>query len=176
LEKYSNDSFVFASASVDTGNAYHLALKLLNFDEMKDKNDLHNQLVEKSATIENSQLLDEDVLWGNIQIVKGLIGDGKVFKEKEFILKEKICNLIENSDLQDEIMIQGVVDLFIVKNDEIVLVDYKFSNSNSPVYLVQKYKEQIKLYKIALENYFKKPVKQAYLLSLKNANLIPVET
>ena len=176
LEKYSNDSFVFASASVDTGNAYHLALKLLNFDEMKDKNDLHNQLVEKSATIENSQLLDEDVLWGNIQIVKGLIGDGKVFKEKEFILKEKICNLIENSNLQDEIMIQGVVDLFIVKNDEIVLVDYKFSNSNSPVYLVQKYKEQIKLYKIALENYFKKPVKQAYLLSLKNANLIPVET
>ena len=175
LEKYSNDSFVFSTASTNIGNAYHALLELIDFNKLENAQGLHEQIINWGERIENIQYVNEQLLWKNIQIIKQLATDGKIFKEKEFILKEKLCNLVKNTNSEDEIMVQGVVDMFVIKDDEIVLVDYKYSNSNNKAYLVERYKNQLKFYKIALENYFKKPVKHAYLLSLKVADLIEVD-
>ena len=90
-------------------------------------------------------------------------------------MKDKICNLIDGTSLDEEILVQGVIDLFVVKDKEIVLIDYKYSNSNSEEYLIKKYKNQIKLYKKALENALNLKVGQTFLLSLRNNKLINVE-
>ena len=88
-------------------------------------------------------------------------------------MKDKISNLLENVSLDDEILVQGVIDLFVVKNNEIILIDYKYSNSNSEKYLIEKYKNQIKLYKKALENAQNLKVGASFLLSVRltDANL-----
>jgi ATP-dependent helicase/nuclease subunit A len=65
--------------------------------------------------------------------------------------------------------------LFVVKGDEIVLIDYKYSNSTSDDYLVDKYKNQLKLYKNSLKNAFSKQINDVYLLSLKHSKLIKVD-
>lgn len=175
LEKYSNESFSFGAAGVDVGNAYHLALKVIDWENIDGVDQIGAQIEKNSQILgDYREYIDEKKLFENIKKLKPFCENGHIYKEKGFILKEKLCNLID-SKLQDEVMVQGVVDLFIVKNSAITLIDYKYSNSKNSQYLVNTYKNQLKLYKIAIENAFGMPVKEAYLLSLKDAKLIEVE-
>ena len=176
LLKYSNDNFVFSNNMVEIGNAYHLALKLIDFAKVSDEQTLHQELQKWNDVLqEGASLIDEKVLLRNILLLKQVVGDGVVFKEKDFITKDSICNLIEGEVEKDEIFVQGIIDLFVVKGDEIVLIDYKYSNSTSDDYLVDKYKNQLKLYKNSLKNAFSKQINDVYLLSLKHSKLIKVD-
>lgn len=173
LEKYDGENFVFSqNDAVEVGNAYHAALKCLDFQEICDLPSLERQMQNHSDLFDATKI-DKNLLLKNILLLKNLVLDGKVYKEKEFVMKEKICNLVQ-SEVEDEILVQGVVDLFVEKKDEIILVDFKFSSSNNDKYLIEKYKGQLSLYKIALQHAFKKPVKKVFLLSLKNCKLLPV--
>lgn len=176
LEKFSNENFQFGGANIEIGNAYHLALKVLNFEKISNLDDLNEEILKNKAIFsELLEKLDLNVLLRNILILKKLCANGKVLKEKDFILKEKINKLVEGIDIDDEILVQGIIDLFIIKEDKIILIDYKYSNSTNENYLINKYKNQLKLYKIALENGYKISVGEIYLLSLKNNNLINVD-
>ena len=75
------------------------------------------------------------------------------------------------SDIEDKILIQGVADLIIEKENSIVLVDYKFSSLPAKV-LKEKYSEQLNLYKIAIEEAFKKPVEHMYIYSINTGELV----
>ncbi len=169
LHTYSNDNFSFGGETVEVGNAYHLALKLLEFEKISDLQTLKNE-AEKLKDLVDLSLIDLDILLKNILKLKEITEKGNIFKEKEFILKEKVSNLLQ-SELEEKILVQGVIDLFIIKNNKIILIDYKYSNNNAEK-LIKNYENQIKYYKIALENAFNLPVEECYLLSLKNANLI----
>lgn len=176
ISSFSNDNFSFGDNFVQTGNAYHLALKILDFSKIESKQDLKFEIKNKEDALkEFESLINQDILFENIMILKNLTKDGRIFKEKEFVLKDKICNLLEEQNFEDEILVQGIVDLFVLKDEEIILVDYKYTNIKNNVILQNKYKNQLKLYKIALENAFKIPVRQIYLLSLKDCNLIEVD-
>lgn len=175
-EQYSNDNFSFGGSTVEEGNAYHLALKVLNFDEIENEADLEIQL-EKNAQVlgEGVKFLDKEILLKNILLLKGFSCGGKVFKEKQFIMKEKLCNLLDGTDFDDQILVQGVIDFYLIKNNKIILIDYKFSQSKNDQYLINKYKNQLKLYKLALENGLGISVEKTYLLSLKHAKLIEID-
>ena len=176
IEKFSNDDFSFGGASVVVGNAYHLALKTIDFQKVTNLTDLQNQFDENKALLQDiEKYINKDLLLKDILILKDVVSGGTTFKEKEFLLKDKICNLISTSNVQDEILVQGVVDLFVVKDDKITLVDYKYSNSDNENYLIEKYSAQLKLYKLALENAFNKKVEKVFLMSLKNCKLIELK-
>ena len=176
LGKYSNENFTFSNSSVEIGNAYHLALKTLDFERIETVQDLNCEM-EKNVDIfkDIENYIDQTLLLKNIQLLKQFTSNASVYKEKEFIMKDKICNLIDGTSLDEEILVQGVIDLFVVKDKKIVLIDYKYSNSNSEEYLIKKYKNQIKLYKKSLENALNLKVEQTFLLSLRNNKLIKVE-
>ncbi len=171
LHIFSNENFSFGGKSVETGNAYHLALKYLDFQKVTNAETLKFE-AEKLKDVVNFELVDLDTLLKNINILRKITENGVIFKEKEFILKEKVSNLVE-TEIDEKILVQGVVDLFIIKNKKIILIDYKYSNYNSEK-LIKNYENQIKYYKIALENAFNMPVEKCYLLSLKNVNLIEI--
>ncbi len=176
LEKYSNENFSFVGAGVEIGNAYHLAMENLDFEKIDSVDDIKRQIEQMSALFDGTEkLLNYGVLLENIKLVKSVVSGATLYKEKRFIMKEKLCNLLEGVEYDDKILLQGAVDLFAVKKDEVVLIDYKYSNSTDKNYLINKYKNQIKFYKMAIENAFNLPVKNAYLLSLKHAELIKVE-
>lgn len=172
FESYKNDSFSFSGKTIEIGNAYHLALKSLDFDRIKDMKSLTEQL-EKNSFVD-LKLIDKKLLLEDILKLKGIFGaNRKVFKEKEFVMREKISKLIDE-DIDDEILLQGIIDLFVDCGEYLILVDYKYSSMTKES-LINRYKNQLKFYKLALENAFSKPVKETYLLSLKDANLIKVE-
>ena len=157
---------------VEIGNAYHLALKVIDFDKINPLEDVKKEL-ENELFDEVRNLVDINLLYKNILTLKSF--NKKVFKEQEFIMKDTISNLI-NKDSRDKIMVQGIVDFFAVDDDgKIILIDYKYSGERNSQVLINRYKLQLKLYKNAIESGLDKEVKEIYLLNLRYNNLIKLE-
>ena len=70
---------------------------------------------------------------------------------------------------KEKVLIQGIIDLYYInQNNEIVLVDYKtdYVEKGKEEELINKYKEQLKIYKQAIEKALNKKVKKIYLYSV----------
>ena len=100
-------------------------------------------------------------------LVEGAIN---IKKEAEFMMYVPYCDVVVG-DIEDKILIQGVVDLIIEKENSVVLVDYKFSSLPAKI-LKEKYAEQLNLYKLAIEDAFKKPVEKMLIYSINTGELV----
>ena len=67
--------------------------------------------------------------------------------EREFLLCAPACEVLE-TDADDELLVQGVIDLMAVRGNECVIVDYKYS-SHGEEQLVRTYAPQLKIYAAA---------------------------
>ena len=63
-------------------------------------------------------------------------------------------------------MVQGVIDLYIIKNSEITLIDYKTDRVSDMEELARRYKVQLDLYKQSIEEGLDLKVKNSYIYSL----------
>lgn len=154
------------------GNAYHEALRLIDFDRIKNKTDLENykEYLQNQIGCEYFEMLDIDILYKNIMLVKKTIGKNIAIKERQFIMETSLKEAgIADSDKQ--VIIQGIVDLFAL-GEKNILIDYKFTSIKEENKLIEKYKKQIDLYALAIEKAFDIKLDEKYLLSLKNAQLI----
>ena len=80
-------------------------------------------------------------------------------------------NVLEYKDIKDEtILIQGVIDLFFIEDDQIILIDYK--TDKNTYNLKEKYYMQIELYSLALEELIGKKVKEKYIYSTTDSKFI----
>ena len=69
-------------------------------------------------------------------------------------------------NLKDEkIVIQGIADCVFSENGEAVLVDYKTDRVSTPKKLIELYRNQLKVYKQAIEKSLEIPVKEVLLYS-----------
>lgn len=140
------------------GTNYHLALEKLDLTKPYAKNtdfELVDYQYIKNAH-EKLIRLTEDAI--NIE------------KEAEFMMYVPY-NEVVKSDITDKVLIQGVVDLIIEKENSVIIVDYKFSKLPAKI-LKEKYIEQLNLYKKAVEHAYKKPVEHMYIYSILTNELI----
>lgn len=99
----------------------------------------------------------------------------KIYREQKFLIKlEDLYNCEKiDADLGEFLknyidtdgMLQGVADCVIENDASITIVDYKTDRVNSEETLRQQYIEQIKLYSVAFEKIYKKPVDSTILYS-----------
>ena len=96
-----------------------------------------------------------------------LINSKLVEREKPFYINIP-AKEIYDKELDENILVQGMIDLFYINaQDEVVLVDYKtdfVENANEKI-LVNKYKTQLDLYKMALEKSLNKKVDKVFIYS-----------
>ncbi len=138
-------------SGAETGTAYHKFLEICDLS-VKDKNDIEKELAQLSAEGRMSEkeikLLDagnlEKIL--SMNIFGGLFGE--IYKEKMFLCNISAHELDESVGCDDEILMQGKIDLLVLdrKNGKAKIVDYKYSN-RSDAAIVETYLPQIKLYK-----------------------------
>ena len=96
---------------------------------------------------------------------KAILSDA-LWVEQPFVLQEEPGNLFKDiSSTLDPIIVQGIIDVFFIEDDEIVLLDYKTDNVKEPEDLIKRYRAQIDLYAKALEMSFGKKVKERILYS-----------
>ena len=78
------------------------------------------------------------------------------------------ANEIYDVNIEEKILVQGVVDLYYIdENDNIILVDYKTDYvKKDEKELIEKYQKQLSIYKQAIEEALQKEVYKTYIYSI----------
>ena len=92
---------------------------------------------------------------------------GRLFREQPFVLGLEASRLGEQFPDSEQVLIQGIIDVFFEEGDRFVVVDYKTDHVEQDGELVSRYKVQLDYYARALERLTGKPVKEAVIYSLR---------
>ena len=158
----------------EKGTLMHLCIQKLNEKQEYNEDNLR-KLIEKlvikdiitplqAQNINVKKILDytKSKLWEELKNAK------EIYKEQPFYINisvDEIYDLKEPS--KDDILVQGIIDLYYIdKNNKLVLVDFKTDFVNDEKELIEKYKEQLNLYKRALENSLQRKVDKMGIYSL----------
>ena len=148
------------------GTIIHLILSKItnqkNIDEVKE---LINKL---KITEEEKKQVNMEILQNYLksELYKELNEAKEVKRETPFYLNINSGKIYENTD--EKILVQGIIDLYYIdKDDNLCLVDYKtdYVKDNNEQELIEKYKEQLELYKQALEKALQRKVVHTYIYS-----------
>lgn len=155
----------------DRGTLYHEILEKINFNNVNSEADV-KQFIECNFAQEEIACLGilYSNIYNNIQKLKELIENNKILKEQKFVMKIKHSE-IAGGDIDDNILVQGIIDLVIIKQNEIILVDYKLTTKQTQS-IIEKYKKQVDLYALALSKQFKNVPIKKYILNLNKEELI----
>ena len=140
----------------------HRILSQEEFDNINNNDDL-----EKISKFINSELI-------------------KIVSESEFCQTEiafttakKAKELYDDSESDIDVILQGVVDLFIkISDDEAIIVDYKtdhVTSRNGEEILRDRHREQLRIYKEAVAEYYKLNNIKTYVYSYVLSRLIEIE-
>ncbi len=107
-------------------------------------------------------------------LITRAIQSEKVFKEYRFAIKVKATRVSDEVDktCDDEIILQGAVDLAFVENGELVIVDYKTDRVKDTCELYSIYHNQLEIYKEAMEQCTDYKVKECMIYSIHNGDFI----
>lgn len=97
-----------------------------------------------------------------------LIAGGKCFREIPFLTTLPYDELF-GEGFDDEIMLQGVVDLLVIKKDSATVVDFKVTGRSDLI--KERYQKQLNSYKLAVEKCLKIPA-QAVVVSVLDGKII----
>ena len=99
----------------------------------------------------------------------------EIYKEYEFVVKDNLEG-IEGLEKQEETLIQGVIDLYIVTEDNRhIIIDYKTDRVESKEELIDRYKYQLLIYKRAIEKIKSVELENMYIYSFYLDELIKLE-
>ena len=159
-------------SSAEKGTLMHLILQKLDVKIDYDKDKIQaliqglkekgriNEAQENAVDIDKILKFTESKIWKEMQNAK------EVQREKPFYLNVPVKEIYEEN-IDENILVQGIIDLYyITKDDKLVLVDYKTDKVNSEDELIEKYNEQLKLYKEALEKALGRKTDFVYIYSL----------
>ena len=175
--KFLKDSKDNKITNAQKGTVMHLCVQKMNEKEEYDLPKIQELIKEletkelissaEADCIDANRLLEytKSNLWQELKEAK------EINKEKAFYINVKASKLYNNisKEMDEDILVQGIIDLYYIdKNDNIVLVDYKtdYVEKGKEELLVEKYKEQLNLYKEALEKSLNRKVKNMGIYSL----------
>lgn len=168
--KFMMDASVLAPE--ERGTRIHNLFRHVDFKAVKNYDDLTSQIekLAKKGIVQTEGLTETDykkmMLFFDTDLGETILKADKIKRETPFVYKKQIDG--------EEVLIQGIIDLYIEENDCIILVDFKTDRINKQ--MVQKrsaqYQTQIDLYSEALEGITGKTVTYRYLyfLELGTAN------
>ena len=163
------------------GTAMHRLMECYDFTKMPDHSDEFAENIKKQLTgLVQMGKVSEDmqklIRIPSVELflksklaprMKAAAMRDDLFREKPFVMG--------NHEMEEEmVLIQGIIDVFWVEEDGIVLLDYKTDRVDSATRLRDMYKEQLDLYAEALERIFRLPVKEKYLYSFRLNQAIEV--
>ena len=174
-----------APDAAEIGTATHLVMQFADFE----------RICEYGVRAELERLLAEGFIDSRTRLIcraedierftksgfyKRIASSKKLRREFRFNLYLDASHFTEDKDLGDAmsgegILVQGVIDGFFIEGEDIVLFDYKtdslteyeISNTDAAEKkLIDRHRQQLYYYKLALERIFSKKVSEVYIYSL----------
>ncbi len=162
----------FFSASIDEGVLYHTFLEHTSFDE---KN-IDNEVI---ALLSLGKISKDDVKSLNKETLKkilshpifDLVKEYDRYPEQQFVCHypPKVLGL----EGETNVLVQGIIDLLLVKNGKAIIIDYKYSGADKET-LKNRYFKQLELYAYAVEKVLKLKVERAVLFNIKSQETVEI--
>ncbi len=154
------------------GTVMHFALQHLDFNHVRDKVEIDAQIrsmvsrellrEEEADAVDRSKILK----FFRSPLGQRVLKADRVYREVPFNLLYRAESIYKDwVDSGEELLLQGVIDLYFQEGDDLVLVDYK-TDRVTPANrggLIDKYSVQIRLYQNALERILGQKVKTSCL-------------
>ncbi|MBC6296805.1 helicase-exonuclease AddAB subunit AddA [Listeria sp. FSL L7-1517] len=178
-------------SATEIGTAMHTLMQAVSLEVKPSEEDVKRLL---QSMREKDILTEAQVKAINIEQIIGFfeseLGE-KVLKEKDYVKREvpfsyllPVVKLYKEANIDEHVLIQGVVDSMIEQEDSIILIDYKTDKitgryANWEVaekVMKERYQIQIKLYAEAIQAISGKQVSQAYLYFFDGQHMCQINT
>lgn len=156
------------------GTAYHRVLELLDFTTAVSLKDVQNQIQEMvtsgKISEENARMVRPGEIWKFVQTKTGkrmtrAQEKRQCHREQQFVMGVPAREM-HMGDSDELVLIQGIIDVWLEEEGEMVLIDYKTDHVSDGEILVKRYKVQLDYYQRALEQMTGKRVKERIIYSL----------
>lgn len=186
---------LFVNQGALRGTAMHRVMECYHFgEETSAEEQIEAQvaaglLTEELRALVKIPLIEKFLQSGVGERMKRAELSGLLYREKPFVMGFTAKELAEFGFLEEKnvenasdnlTLIQGIIDVFWVEEDGIVVLDYKTDRVENAGQLKERYEAQLGLYGEALERIFnqrkdrKLPVKERLLYSFRLGEIIPV--
>ena len=147
------------------GDSYHHALAF--YDYSKDISQLSDFLSPEEYSLLNQEKLKKFLDSPLGQLFAKAYKENTLYREQHFMQEVEYEKLFpeDGGDNVEKVILQGIIDAFIMEEDGIILVDYKTDRVKDGEELRNRYQKQIDLYSEALEQILGKKVKRRVLYS-----------
>ena len=144
---------------LEIGKEYELSDIKELVNNLKDR-EIITQLEAENININAIMKFTKSDIWEELKNAK------EVHREEPFYMTIP-AKEIYKKDVEEKILVQGIIDLYYIDiNDNLVLLDYKTDYlENGEEELIQKYDNQLQLYKKALEDALNRKVDKVYIYS-----------
>lgn len=162
--------------SAQVGTAMHRFMEYADFRKHYDDTEIEKQILvmknEDLLTELEGTALNREALCAffDSELAQRMRKSERIEKERPFAMTMTPKELFlqgEYGDIQENVLINGIIDCFFYEGEDIVLLDYK--NDRVPIggeeVLKEKYQTQIQIYRKALERIVGAKVKECYLYS-----------
>ena len=154
--------------AAEKGTAMHKFLQFASFDLARQNLESEvERLKDIRLTAQEAEALDLAKLrrFMESDIVTDAI-ENPCYREYRFTVNIPANLTGLTADTETSVILQGAVDLLIVKDNQITIVDYKTDRVSSADLLLERYKKQLSLYKKAVSACFELPVSRCLIYSI----------
>ena len=147
------------------GDSYHHALAF--YDYSKDISQLSEFLSPEEYGLLNQEKLKKFLDSSLGHLFAKAYKENTLYREQHFMQEVEYEKLFpeDGGDNVEKVILQGIIDAFIMEEEGIILVDYKTDRVKDGEELRNRYQKQIDLYSEALEQILGKKVKRRVLYS-----------
>lgn len=166
------------------GSAYHRIMELHDFTKTVGAADLNNQIkqqiLEGRITREESDMVELRKIeyFLSTELAKRM-GQAQqknaLYLEQPFVLGVSANRLSKDFPASETVLIQGIIDVYFIEDNEIVLMDYKTDTVKEAGELVNRYRTQLLYYTEALERITGLKVKEKLIYSFALQQVIIVQ-
>ena len=170
----------------DRGTIYHHVMELIPFKKKQTRKHIRELLdamvSDGKLRTEEREIINDYKLWKFFGSALGkrmckAEEQGLLRREQPFVLGLAAKELYSESDSEETVLVQGIIDAFFEEKDGLVLMDYKtdYIREDAKEELTKKYKGQLHYYCLALERLTGKTVKEIWFYAFAKDEAVRIE-
>lgn len=168
------------------GTIVHKIMEMLPFAKIQTKKQLFDWITDLERNYPESKQISAKWLYRGIEAflfseqgekIRKMDEAGKVKKELPFTVGLPVSLINQDTEAEDTVVVQGVIDACADMGNHLCLIDYKTDQikEGEEQQLLDRYGNQMLYYKAALEQILEKRVSEIYLYSFSLKKFISVE-
>lgn len=154
------------------GNIYHKLLEKHNFNE----NSIENLKLELNTILINNNL-QHYYKYIDLEKIQNFLDSNLGKRIQKAYLNNNLFREISYLYYENNKYTKGIIDLYFIENNNIILVDYKTDRMYNTDFenIKEKYIHQLNRYKNVLEHKYNKPVFESYIYSIEHNKSILID-